>query len=338
MALNHSFRRGTRKKQVHQQQQANQRPVSPSAGVKTSVRSSAAKPNVRNVAPPRASGGLISPRNAGVAQPIRRVGGLLDLPEAGPTFPLSLFEDGAVNGIWIDFSDTDTLFQTSGEATTPVTTTNDPIGYALDKSGNDNHMGVHLDNDTYRPPWHEDGYVTFTGSGKALRAVASEFDPVDTSPLGWTFFYVAEIDGYIAASTMIGLVGFTQPRVFSQIDAVNYDFRPLNGNIDPYIQYDGFNGAGVVGFGLYINDVFSGASSWSVVNDSEEAPSLDFWDPTAAIVVTTWDDFVIGGRTNTGTGSGIGKVYEVIAIDKALSAEELEDMHEYFIGKYPIGS
>ena len=51
--------------------------------------------------------------------------------------PSALFA-GGTEGAWFDPSDIDTLFQDSA-GTTPVTVATDPIGYAGDKSGNDNH-------------------------------------------------------------------------------------------------------------------------------------------------------------------------------------------------------
>ena len=60
-----------------------------------------------------------------------------DVLFSGVFSPASLFA-GGTDGVWYDPSDLSTLFQDSA-GTTPVTAASDPIGYAGDKSGNDNH-------------------------------------------------------------------------------------------------------------------------------------------------------------------------------------------------------
>lgn len=61
--------------------------------------------------------------------------GSLNTPIMSEGFtPLDLFEGGQ-NGIWLDFSDTSTMWQDTS-ATTPVTTNGDPVARIDDKSGN----------------------------------------------------------------------------------------------------------------------------------------------------------------------------------------------------------
>lgn len=67
---------------------------------------------------------------------LRRWDGSKFIPDQ-PYLPYRLFQNGE-EGIWLDPSDLDTLFQDS-LGTTPVTAPGQPVGLVLDKSGNDYH-------------------------------------------------------------------------------------------------------------------------------------------------------------------------------------------------------
>lgn len=66
---------------------------------------------------------------------------------------LSLFQNGE-QGAWYDPSDISTLFQDAA-GTTPVTSTGDPVGLMLDKSGNGNHATQAVS--AARPIYRTDG-------------------------------------------------------------------------------------------------------------------------------------------------------------------------------------
>lgn len=92
--------------------------------------------------------------------------------------PASLFGSGE-QGVWMDLSDMSTLFSDSG-GTTPAAV-DGPVGMAMDKSGNDNHL-IQTDN-AKRPTLKEDGagnrYLSFNGGGlKAAFTIAQPFDRV----------------------------------------------------------------------------------------------------------------------------------------------------------------
>ncbi len=73
--------------------------------------------------------------------------------------------------ILIDPSDLSTLFQDTA-GTTPVTSSGDPVGLALDKSGNDNHLTA--PSDSARPTYQTDGtysWLEFDGVDDQLEAL-----------------------------------------------------------------------------------------------------------------------------------------------------------------------
>ena len=89
----------------------------------------------------------------------------------GPFSPVTLFANGE-QGVWYDPSDLSTLFQDSA-GTTPVTADSQPVGLALDKSGNGNHASQATA--TARPLYRTDGTRHWL-----------EFDGVDIGDLSIT--------------------------------------------------------------------------------------------------------------------------------------------------------
>lgn len=88
--------------------------------------------------------------------------------------PAALFSGGQ-DGYWYDFQRIGTLWQDAGQVT-PVASDGDPIGFALDLSGNGNHATA---SGAARPVWKTSGglsWVEFDGSTQHLDSGVAPFD------------------------------------------------------------------------------------------------------------------------------------------------------------------
>ncbi|MDX1489405.1 MAG: hypothetical protein R3268_14440, partial [Acidiferrobacterales bacterium] len=108
--------------------------------------------------------------------------------------PAYLFNTGAgapLDGLFVDVSDTSTLFQDAA-GTTPVTTAGDPVRLVLDKSGNGNHLTA--PSDAARPVYQTDGtyhWLDFDGVDDEIATAAAL--PFSTSIFNCTAF---RLDAY----------------------------------------------------------------------------------------------------------------------------------------------
>ena len=93
--------------------------------------------------------------------------------------PPELLFAGGTEGAWFDPSDLSTLFQDSG-GTTPVTTSGQPVGKMLDKSGNGNHAVQATS--AKRPTYTAGGglhWLAFDGTDDAMATAAIDFTDTD---------------------------------------------------------------------------------------------------------------------------------------------------------------
>ncbi|MCP4487837.1 MAG: hypothetical protein GY820_11045 [Gammaproteobacteria bacterium] len=115
--------------------------------------------------------------------------------------------------LWVDPSDTSTLFQDAG-GTTPVSSAGDPVGLVLDKSGNDNHLTA--PSDAARPV-----YAVSESGDKLLQSDEVDDELSVTLPdLGAdvTIAYTTQSELRIDEGETVSAGEYTLP----QVDLLNY--------------------------------------------------------------------------------------------------------------------
>lgn len=215
--------------------------------------------------------------------------------------------------LWLDASDTDTLFQDAG-LTAPAGI-GDPVGGWADKSGNDFHATQM--NDPQRPVY---GDALMNGQ-PALRFMAGELDGmlVDDSLQLFRPFTTFIVNQYWGAA---------EGRTLQGTDGANWLHGLWAGNVSHYA--DGFVSPNrpAVPNHVYAADAVDDVSSSSFfVNGVAQTANDTFLGEPGGLALT--------GAGTFGEWSD-ADISEVIVYDRALNQSELDDVRGYLYDKYSI--
>lgn len=239
--------------------------------------------------------------------------------------PLSL-----TPALWIDPSDTATMFQ-SNAGTTTVTDTS-VCGYAGDKSGNAKHF-TSLANNTTRPTWNNNSgkpYLNFDGTDDVLRnntdmgfysaGALSTFIAVRGNPALNTYLFVStETNGgayYGIAQSSNGSA--SDSKIFMLNDASSVRF---NSDLALGIWNNADVVYGVVDDGSSITPYVNGVAGTTVPYTRSGALTLS---------CVTLGGLVIGGAGGNWFGA---RIYELVSVKRVLTAPEIVSLNSYLSGQ-----
>jgi hypothetical protein len=231
--------------------------------------------------------------------------------------------------VWLDASDTTSLFQLSG-GTTAVAANLDPVGYWGDKSGNARHFTNIGGSATTRPTWVSSlSTVRFDGSNDFLSSIFS------VNFANQSVFLVTSFKSYAASG-----------RVYAQVNAAG--IQDTGGsNFMPLIQ----NGAAgalatqIDSAGTRSSISTRSLSSYDVISHVRSGGTLqNFVDGSGASTYTSANTTYTSYASRLGMGftSGFGSTYlpsnvdisEVIVYNRALTNNERADVEYYLTRKW----
>jgi hypothetical protein len=244
----------------------------------------------------------------GIGLGITRLSGVL---AAAPAFsPLDLFGSGE-EGAWYDPSDLSTVWQDAA-GTTPATA-GDPVGRIDDKSGNGNHATQSTS--TARPTLQTSGglyYLDFDGVDDFMRS--SSF-PAIAQPISAALGFRASaipkfiIDGHDANQFSLITVNV------GGVDKLRF----VSGDGPPFLYVDYTYGGDTVARVLA-----NGASSVIAIDGVETVGAA-----SATAAVTAWTL----GAAGTDVLPLDGRIYGFVAVDRTLTAGEIDDVEAYLATK-----
>lgn len=220
--------------------------------------------------------------------------------------------------LWLDASDASTLFQDAA-ATTPATATSDPVGSWLDKSGN----GRHATQSTA-------GYRGVVGTQGSRRAIT--LDGTDDHLLLGNLSAAFPTAGEVVTAYALNAVDSAYT-VYQTSDNANSDV------------FGGITFAGTFRTTRLQGLTFTGPSSigthlWGV---SSQSSGYNLWVEGSQALTTTSDhtggaNHAIGMRSATpGANQALnGKLLEVCAFNRVLSAAERGRLNRYLAAKWGI--
>jgi hypothetical protein len=228
--------------------------------------------------------------------------------------------------VWLDASDTTTLFQLSG-GTTAVAANLDPVGYWGDKSGNNRHFLNNAGTTTSRPTWISSlSTVRFDGSNDYL---SSYFNLTYTAQ---SVFVVTSTRVYVNSS-----------RVYSQVSTGADDtasghyipcMKPVGISTAIGSYYNGALRSNATQRGLSSFDIFtSWVSSTSGINFIN-GTNGGYYGASMNYSVTLSR---LGAPANTASIPGsyyTGDISEVIVYNRALTNNERADVEYYLTRKW----
>jgi hypothetical protein len=227
---------------------------------------------------------------------------------------------GGFDGIFLDPSDTSTMFQDSA-GTVPVTATGDPVGLILDKSGNSNNFSA--PSAAVRPLYQTDGIRHWL-----------EFDGVDDELVSGRQITFSENIFFASGSRLTAFTtGF--PTLY-----VNRNLGPtIEARFHPLVRHlETTPNRSALRFGsptLSVDtpsDVLGADLVMSVTTDGVTEISGEVAGVTASRSATQLTD----GSTDPavlGAGTYAGRVYGVIHVNKMATPEETTQARDWFASK-----
>jgi hypothetical protein len=254
--------------------------------------------------------------------------------------PGQLFLPG-LGGVWYDFSDTSTLFQSGTRASpgTPVTAAGQPVGLVLDKSGNGNDLVQATS--TKRPLYQADGSLLFDGVDDFLQSTAT----IDFSAYG----QIAAAIGFVASSGVAVLCEYG-PDVTGG-SAGNFYLAatndPATGKIDA-----GITGANSTADGVGTTSTSYGSGITSVIsyqaidmtnasatarlpmrrNGAAETTAVVSDGGSAGTVFGNSQSLYVGARAGSSLFHS-GKIFGIFIRGRGLEADEIASLDTWLIAK-----
>jgi len=250
--------------------------------------------------------------------------------------PANTFSPRSISGLalWLDASDSSTLFQNS-DGTTPATASSDPVGYWADRSGNGRHVTQSVSGS--RPTisaTKQNGRnaLAFNGSSQSL-SIAS-YNAENGLP-GLTRYVVASMSsagptlltrvynggGDSIVSTVSGeLRFFAGASAYSAVTSTNYGLLTSGTNIIGSV-YDGTAGSVAAGIKPYYNGAaIPPASTTGTLPATLPAGTPGFWIGSNIGVNSFWP----------------GRIIEYISYSRALGNADRQRLERYLASKYGI--
>lgn len=252
----------------------------------------------------------------GASRPVRGKAAL-------PVFPVNswpvsdvAFSPPDLSGLllWFDISDITSLYQDSAK-TTPVTSTGDPIGAAVDLSGNgdDALQAITANKPTYRTSVQNGLSVTQCDGGDELRTAGDVSAGTDE-----TIFSVAANAADPLTGTICGYTSTNRLFYASVLNRITYRYNSSSLNFGGHIQTNWH----------YIAGSHTGGVSRMFVDGVERLPT----GAVADAIRTA--RFSIGSR---GTADFLtGDIGEIIVYSRALTDSERQQVEAYLASKWGI--
>lgn len=238
---------------------------------------------------------------------------------------------------WYDFSDISTLYQDSGK-TTPVASDGDPIGAAVDKSGNGNDV---LQATTANKPTYktgiQNGLAIARGDGADYLITSAAVQVVNSSSGEWTAAAVADqTGGGTGIDGVTGTDDYTNPTRIAQflrfnmtsgvIESIAFDTTPT-AFADASASYAaGFNTMiglrGATSIEAYMNGGTNGSTSTTGTPE------------TAADKLIVFSVRV--GTSPALTETLTGDIGEVILYNRELTSSERAQLETYLNDKWAV--